>query len=64
MEGKLEVSIDKLPVKRLDHIEENGVERYPAYASSSRILMNPRSLVEGMLQFEELNFKLLFEYLL
>ncbi|KAK4791842.1 hypothetical protein SAY86_032255 [Trapa natans] len=30
MGGKLEVSIDKLPVKRLDHIEENGAERYPA----------------------------------
>lgn len=33
MDGKLGVSIDKLPLKRLDLIEENGVERYPAYAS-------------------------------
>ncbi|PKI79556.1 mediator of RNA polymerase II transcription subunit 17 [Punica granatum] len=33
MDGKLEVSIDKLPVKRLDHIEENGAEKYPADVS-------------------------------
>ncbi|XP_050213607.1 mediator of RNA polymerase II transcription subunit 17 [Mercurialis annua] len=30
MEGKgVEISLDKLPVKRLDSIEENGVERFP-----------------------------------
>ncbi|KAG7984397.1 hypothetical protein I3843_04G159300 [Carya illinoinensis] len=29
MDGNLEVSLDKLPVKRLDSIEENGVERFP-----------------------------------
>ncbi|XP_059431866.1 mediator of RNA polymerase II transcription subunit 17 [Corylus avellana] len=29
MDGKLEVSLDKLPVKRLDAIEENGAERFP-----------------------------------
>ncbi|GLT26151.1 hypothetical protein SLA2020_012360 [Shorea laevis] len=30
MDGNLEISLDKLPVKRLEAIEENGVERYPA----------------------------------
>ncbi|CAN0900243.1 Mediator of RNA polymerase II transcription subunit 17 [Linum grandiflorum] len=29
MEGNLEISIDKLPVKRLESIEENGAERFP-----------------------------------
>ncbi|XP_048227700.1 mediator of RNA polymerase II transcription subunit 17 [Ricinus communis] len=29
MEGKVEISLDKLPVKRLEAIEENGVERFP-----------------------------------
>lgn len=29
MNGNLEVSVDKLPVKRLDAIEENGAERFP-----------------------------------
>ncbi|KAK0571368.1 hypothetical protein LWI29_014755 [Acer saccharum] len=29
MDGKLEISLDKLPVKRLDSIEENGAERFP-----------------------------------
>ncbi|KAJ8758823.1 hypothetical protein K2173_000544 [Erythroxylum novogranatense] len=29
MDGSLEISIDKLPLKRLDSIEENGVERFP-----------------------------------
>ncbi|XVF88397.1 hypothetical protein PTKIN_Ptkin19aG0047800 [Pterospermum kingtungense] len=34
MDGKnLEISLDKLPVKRLDAIEENGVERYPPESS-------------------------------
>ena len=27
--GKMEISLDKLPIKRLDAIEENGVERFP-----------------------------------
>lgn len=30
MEGNLEISLDKLPVKRLEAIEENGLERFPA----------------------------------
>ncbi|CAI0389476.1 unnamed protein product [Linum tenue] len=29
MDGNLEISIDKLPVKRLEAIEENGAERFP-----------------------------------
>ncbi|KAK6941633.1 hypothetical protein RJ641_027010 [Dillenia turbinata] len=29
MEGNIEISLDKLPVKRLDAIEENGLERFP-----------------------------------
>ncbi|CAN1825061.1 Mediator of RNA polymerase II transcription subunit 17 [Linum perenne] len=29
MDGNLEISIDKLPVKRLESIEENGAERFP-----------------------------------
>ncbi|PRQ19057.1 putative mediator complex, subunit Med17 [Rosa chinensis] len=29
MDGKLEISLDKLPIKRLDVIEENGLERFP-----------------------------------
>ncbi|CAK7322802.1 unnamed protein product [Dovyalis caffra] len=29
MDGKLEMSLDKLPVKRLESIEENGIERFP-----------------------------------
>lgn len=29
MDGKLEMSLDKLPVKRLESIEENGFERFP-----------------------------------
>nr|POE50585.1 mediator of rna polymerase ii transcription subunit 17 [Quercus suber] len=29
MDGKLEVSLDRLPVKRLDAIEENGLEHFP-----------------------------------
>ncbi|KAJ4846946.1 hypothetical protein Tsubulata_037993 [Turnera subulata] len=29
MDGNLEISLDKLPVKRLESIEENGVERFP-----------------------------------
>ncbi|EOY31009.1 RNA polymerase II transcription mediators isoform 1 [Theobroma cacao] len=29
MDGNLEISLDKLPVRALDAIEENGVERYP-----------------------------------
>ncbi|KAG4144145.1 hypothetical protein ERO13_D05G018700v2 [Gossypium hirsutum] len=33
MEGNLEISLDKLPVKRLDAIEENGLERYPPESS-------------------------------
>jgi mediator of RNA polymerase II transcription subunit 17 len=38
MDGKLEVSLDKLPVKRLEAIEENGVEHFPPYVSSSPLL--------------------------
>lgn len=33
MDGNLEISLDKLPLKRLEAIEENGLERFPAYAS-------------------------------
>ncbi|TYI79394.1 hypothetical protein E1A91_D05G019700v1 [Gossypium mustelinum] len=33
MEGNLEISLDKLPVRRLDAIEENGLERYPPESS-------------------------------
>ncbi|XVE54394.1 hypothetical protein DITRI_Ditri03aG0077300 [Diplodiscus trichospermus] len=33
MDGNLEISLDKLPVKRLDVIEENGIERYPPESS-------------------------------
>ncbi|KAE8721329.1 Mediator of RNA polymerase II transcription subunit 17 [Hibiscus syriacus] len=33
MDGNLEISLDKLPVKRLDAIEENGAERYPPDSS-------------------------------
>ncbi|GMH18952.1 hypothetical protein Nepgr_020793 [Nepenthes gracilis] len=29
MEGNLQISLDKLPIKRLDYIEETGVERFP-----------------------------------
>ncbi|KDP32381.1 hypothetical protein JCGZ_13306 [Jatropha curcas] len=29
MDGKIEISIDKLPVKRLEAIDENGAERFP-----------------------------------
>ncbi|KAH6803474.1 RNA polymerase II transcription mediator [Perilla frutescens var. hirtella] len=29
MAGDLEISLDKLPIKRLDAIEENGLERFP-----------------------------------
>jgi hypothetical protein len=37
MDGKLEMSLDKLPVKRLESIEENGFERFPTYAISYRL---------------------------
>lgn len=30
MDGSMEISLDKLPVKRLDAIEENGAERFPS----------------------------------
>lgn len=30
----MEISLDKLPIKRLDVIEENGLERFPPYGSS------------------------------
>ncbi|KAL6547542.1 Mediator of RNA polymerase II transcription subunit 17 [Orobanche hederae] len=30
MDGDLEISLDKLPIKRLESIEENGVERFPS----------------------------------
>ncbi|KAL4279903.1 hypothetical protein GQ457_03G045920 [Hibiscus cannabinus] len=33
MDGNLEISLDKLPVKRLDAIEENGLEQYPPESS-------------------------------
>ncbi|XP_010254371.1 PREDICTED: mediator of RNA polymerase II transcription subunit 17 [Nelumbo nucifera] len=29
MDGNMEISLDKLPIKRLDAIEENGIERFP-----------------------------------
>ncbi|KAK9268775.1 hypothetical protein L1049_000537 [Liquidambar formosana] len=29
MDGRMEISLDKLPIKRLDAIEENGIERFP-----------------------------------
>lgn len=35
MEENMQLSLDKLPIKRLDAIEENGLERFPAYASFS-----------------------------
>ena len=31
MDGDLSISLDKLPVKRLEAIEENGAERFPPY---------------------------------
>lgn len=31
MDGDLSISLDKLPVKRLEVIEENGAERFPPY---------------------------------
>lgn len=31
----MEISLDKLPIKRLEAIEENGVERFPTYDSST-----------------------------
>lgn len=34
MNGNLEISVDKLPVKRLDAIEETGAERFPPYVPS------------------------------
>lgn len=40
MDGKLEMSLDKLPVKRLESIEENGFERFPTYAISYRLHTN------------------------
>ncbi|XP_057967200.1 mediator of RNA polymerase II transcription subunit 17 [Malania oleifera] len=30
MDGKMEISLDKLPIKRLEAIEENGIERFPS----------------------------------
>lgn len=39
MEESLLVSLDKLPIKRLDAIEENGVERFPSYVSSFHLLL-------------------------
>ncbi|KAH7854112.1 hypothetical protein Vadar_010234 [Vaccinium darrowii] len=30
MDGNLEISLDKLPIRRLEAMEENGVERYPS----------------------------------
>ncbi|KAF8042755.1 hypothetical protein BT93_A1169 [Corymbia citriodora subsp. variegata] len=33
MDGKMEVSLDKLPVKRLEFIEEGGAERFPTDVS-------------------------------
>ncbi|CAK9150154.1 unnamed protein product [Ilex paraguariensis] len=30
MDGNLEISLDKLPIKRLEAIEENGAERFPS----------------------------------
>ena len=38
MDGKMEISLDKLPIKRLDSIEENGAERFPTYDSSFSFL--------------------------
>ncbi|WOG96627.1 hypothetical protein DCAR_0415963 [Daucus carota subsp. sativus] len=29
MDGNMEISVDKLPIKRLESIEENGAERFP-----------------------------------
>lgn len=29
MDGNLEISVDKLPIKRVEVIEENGTERFP-----------------------------------
>ena len=34
MDGDMKVSLDKLPVKRLEAIEENGLERFPSYVPS------------------------------
>lgn len=33
MNEKLQISLDKLPLKRVEAIEENGAERFPSYAS-------------------------------
>lgn len=43
MDGKLEISLDKLPIKRLDVIEENGLERFPPYGPSSLTTLRFRS---------------------
>lgn len=43
MDGKLEISLDKLPIKRLDVIEENGLERFPPYGLSSLTTLRFRS---------------------
>jgi len=48
MDGKLEVSLDKLPVKRLDAIEENGFERFPSYGSFFPLLKPPFSFRENV----------------
>lgn len=34
MNGDLEISVDKLPIKRLEFIEEGGAERFPSYSLS------------------------------
>lgn len=38
MDGNVEISLDKLPVKRLESIEENGAERFPPYGASFELL--------------------------
>lgn len=33
MDEKVQISLDKLPVKRLESIEEKGAEQFPSYGS-------------------------------
>ncbi|PIN10669.1 hypothetical protein CDL12_16735 [Handroanthus impetiginosus] len=40
MEGDLEISLDKLPIKRLEAIEENGLERFPSDVGYDEKIVN------------------------
>lgn len=39
MDGDLAISLDKLPIKRLDAIEEIGSERFPRYIPFLTLLL-------------------------